>query len=75
MRNILFILVVVIFSFGCDDKNNKDNNDNDTLIPVVLNTNKFDDWVPGWRTNGYIMTNGCLLKTNREVKVSVSETK
>ena len=74
MRNILFILVLVILMFGCVDENKKDSNDNDTLIPVILNTNAFDNWCPGWRTNGYIETNGCLLKTNRVIKVFVSET-
>ena len=39
-----------------------------------MNTDKFEEFCPGWKTNGYVITNRCcLVKTNKEIKVKIIE--
>lgn len=66
------LIVCCLMLCSCKEKK-LTNEDRGLITPVILNTNSFEDFKPGWETNGYIETNGCLISTNYKISATVEE--
>ena len=68
MRYTLIIIVICCLSL-CSCKDKKVGKEDGLITPVILNTNSFDNFKPGWATNeatNTVVSNNVIIAANKE---------